>query len=90
MFSVCKVSCNMLVCGDVKSLKCRLNCSYGLCHTVDKRGFSICENGSILCYGILSTLVYYGTYNKNISLLCKESNVFLTNNEVFIKTKCLG
>ena len=25
MFSVCKISCNMLVCRDVKSLKCRLN-----------------------------------------------------------------
>ena len=87
MFSVCKVSCNMLVCRDAKSLKCRLNCSCGLCHTVNKGQFSVCENGSILCFGILSTLVNYGTYKKNISLLCKESYVFLTNTEVFIKTK---
>ena len=90
MFSVCKVSYNMLVCRDVKSVSCRLNCSRGLCHTVNKRGFAVCENGSILCCVILPILVNYGTYNKNICLQCKESYVFLTNIEMFIKTKCLG
>ena len=50
---------------------------------------SACENGSFLCFGILSTLVNYGTYNKNISLLCKESYDFLNNIEVFIKRKVL-
>ena len=80
----------MLVCRDVKSLKCILNCSCGLCHTVNKRGFSVCENGSILCVGIVSTLVNHGNYNKNISLLCKELYVLLTDIEVFLKTKGIG
>ena len=51
---------------------------------------SVCESCSISCFGILSTLVNYENYNENISLLCKESYVFLTNTEVLIKTKGLG
>ena len=75
MLSVCMVSCNMFACRDVKSLKCGLNRSCGLCHRVNKRGFSVYENGSILCFGIMSTLINYGNYNK-IFLCCVRNLIF--------------
>ena len=86
MFSVCKVSYNMLVCKDVKSLKCRLNCSCGLCHTVNKRGFSVCENGSILCFGIVSTLTNLVIMEITIKvfLCCARSPMFFS-----LTLKCL-
>ena len=90
MLSLLAVSCYMLVCREVKFRKCRLNCSCSLCHTVSKRAFSVYENGFILCFGILAKFVNNGNSAKNISLLCKESYVFLTNIVVFIKTKGLG